>query len=228
MGCMLGIAMGYSRFHRGTVRWLTLFYMLLLLPLQWTWVIDQQASLEEQLASVNGRLLFSLGNFFMRRSIEDPFFFVALMSVAFWVLSSWAGFTLARNQNYLGAVLPSTLGLLIIQNYDNAVTGRLWFIALFAFVALLLLGRLNYLQRMRSWQARRVFLSPDSQVDLTSSMAIAAGVIILVSWSVPASISSLNSAVERWDRMTKPWREFTQELDTAFDALEVNGRREVG
>ena len=149
MGACIGIAMGYSRFQRGTVRWLTFLYMLLLLPLQWTWVIDQQASLEEQLASVSGRLLFSLGNFFMRRSIEDPFFFVAIMSVAFWVISSWAGFALVRNQNYLGAVLPSTIGLLIIQNYDNAVTGRLWFIALFAFVALLLLGRLNYLQHMQ-------------------------------------------------------------------------------
>ncbi len=223
IGCLIGVAMGYSRFQRGTVRWLTLFYMLIMLPLQWTWMIDQQASLEEQLASVSGRLFFSLGNFFMRRPIEDPFFFIAVMSVTFWVISSWAGFTFVRNQNYLGAVLPSAIGLLVIQNYDNAVSGRLWFIAFFAFIALLLLGRLNHLQNMKAWQTRRVFLSPDSQVDLTSSMAIAAGLIIIVSWTIPASVSSLNSAVERWNRMTKPWREFTQEMDNAFDALKSTG-----
>jgi len=223
IGCLIGIAMGYSQFQRGTVRWLTFLYMLIMLPLQWTWVIDQQASLEEQLASVHGRLIFSLENFFMRRSIEDPLFFIMIMSIAFWVISSWAGFALVRNQNYLGAVLPSAIGLLIIQTYDNAVLGRLWFIAFFAFTALLLLGRLNHLQNMKAWQTRRVFLSPDSQVDFTSSMAIAAGVIILVSWSVPASISSLNSAVARWNQLTKPWREFTQELNTAFDALKSTG-----
>ena len=225
IGFVIGVAMGYSRFQRRTVRWLTFLYMIVLLPLQWTWMIDQQASLEEQLNSVSGRWFLSLGNFFTHRSVEDPLFFVVVVSLTFWVISSWAGFALVRNQNYLGAVLPSTIGLLVIQNYDNTVSGRLWLIGLFAFVALLLLGRLNYLQNMRSWQARRVFFSPDSHIDLTSSMAIVAGAIIIVSWTVPASVSSLNAAVENWNRITNPWREFTHNINNAFDALKSTGNR---
>jgi len=223
LGCLIGMAMGYSRFQRRTTRWLTFAYMLMILPLQWIRVIDQQASLDEQLSSISGRLFFSLGNFFTRSPIEDPLFFVVVMSLAFWVISSWAGFALVRDQNYLGTVLPSAVGLLIIQNYDNAVPERLWAIALFALVALLLLGRLNYLQNMKSWRARRVFLSPDSRIDLTSSMAVAAGVIIIISWNIPASVSSLNSAVENWNRITRPWREFTQKINNAFDALKSTG-----
>jgi transglutaminase-like putative cysteine protease len=224
---IVGTALGYSRFHRSTVRWLTFFYMLLLLPLIWTLVIDQDTSLEEQFLSVAGRLFFSASDFLARRPVEDPLFFVAIMSIAFWIISSWSGFTLVRNQNYLGAVLPSAVGLLIIQNYDNVNTSRLWFLAFFAFVALLLLGRLQFLQNKLSWLQRRVFVSPDNNIDLTSSMAVAAGLIIIVAWTAPASLSSLESAAKTWNKLTRPWHEFTDRMENAVSALEskVNTRR---
>ena len=220
LGFVIGAALGYSHFRRGTVRWLTFIYMLILLPLQWTLVIDQQASLEEQFASVAGRLFFSTSDFFARQPVEDPIFFVALMSITFWIISSWAAFTLVRNQNYLGAVLPAAIGLIIIQNYDSSIPGRLWFLAFFGFIALLLLGRLQHLQNKISWRARRIFLSPDNSVDLTSSMAIAAGLIIVVAWTVPASLTSMKSAVKAWTQITRPWREFTDRMENAVSALE--------
>ena len=220
LGYVVGTALGYSRFERRTAGWLTFIYMLIMLPLQWTLIIDQQASLEEQLSSVAGRLFFSTSDFLARRPVEDPIFFVAVMSIVFWIISSWTGFVLVRNQNYLGAVLPSAIGLIIIQNYDDVSAGRLWFLAFFALMALLLLGRLQFLQNKRSWRERRVFLSPDNSVDLTSSMAIAAGLLIIVSWTIPASLSSLNSAVKTWNRITRPWHEFSQKMETAVSALE--------
>jgi len=227
IGYVVGAALGFSQFQRRTVRWLTFFYMLIMLPLQWTLVIDQQVSLEEQLASVAGRLFFSTSDFFAQRPVEDPFFFVAIMTIAFWIISSSAGFQLTRRQNYLAAVLPSAIGLLIIQSYDNSVQGRVWILAFFAFIALLLLGRLNFLENQKSWRERRVFLSPDNSLDLTTTMAIAAGLIIVVSWTVPASISSLDSAVKTWNRFTRPWRDLTQNMENAVEALESpsGGRR---
>ncbi len=219
-GFVIGIALGYSTFHRGTTRWLSFFYMLILLPLQWTLVIDQSASLEEQLLSVGGRLFFSTSDFLARRPVDDPLFFVAVMSIAFWIISSWAGFTLVRNQDYLGAVLPAAIGIIVIQNYDHAIPGRLWFLAFFAFIALLLLGRLHFLQNKQSWRERRIFLSPDNSVDLTSSMAIAAGLIIILAWTTPGSLSSIKAAVKTWNRVTRPWHEFTQKMENAVSALE--------
>ncbi len=228
MGFVIGTTLGYSTFSRRTVRWLTFFYMLVLLPLEWTLVIDQNASLEEQFASVGGRLYFALVEFFARQPVEDPFFFVALMSIAFWMISSWAGFTLVRNQNYLGAILPTAIGLIIIQNYDSGAPGRLWFLAFFAFIALLLLGRLQFLQNKQSWRERRIFLSPDNSVDLTSSMAVAAGLIIIFAWTVPASLSSMQSAVKTWNRVTKPWQQFTQRMENAVSALESPSGGKIG
>jgi transglutaminase-like putative cysteine protease len=228
MGFVVGTALGYSTFQRRTVRWLTFIYMIILLPLQWTLVIDQHASLEEQFASVGGRLYFAIVEFFARQPVDDPLFFVALMSITFWIISSWAGFTLVRNQNYLGAVLPSAIGLIIIHNYDSGVAGRIWFLAFFAFIALLLLGRLHFLQNKISWRERRIFVSPDNSVDLTSSMAIAAGLVIVIAWTVPASLSSVNSAVKVWNRATKPWHEFTERMENAVSALESPSGGKIG
>ncbi|MGE5641371.1 MAG: transglutaminase domain-containing protein [Byssovorax cruenta] len=225
---VVGMALGYSRFSRRLSQWLSAIYMGIMLPLQWTLMIDQRASLEEQLLSVAGRLFFSTSDFLGRRPVEDPLFFVVVMTIAFWFISAWAGFALVRNQNYLNAVLPAAIGLLIIQNYDRIRPGRLWFIAFFAFVALLLLGRLNFLQNRKSWRERRIFLSPDNSLELTSSMAVAAGLIILVSWSVPASLSSWSSAVRTWDKLTKPWHNFTDNMENAVSALEAPSGAKAG
>ncbi len=220
MGFIVGSALGYSTLPRPITRWLNFFYMLMLLPLQWTLAMDQKTSLEEQLLSVGGRLFFSTSDFLARRPVEDSLFFVAVMCIAFWVMSSLSSFTLVRNQDYLGAILPAAIGLMIIQNYDNTIAGRLWFLAFFAFIALLMLGRLQFLQNKRSWRERRIFLSPDTTVDLTSSMAVAAGLIIIMAWTAPGTISSMKSAVRTWNQLTRPWTEFREKMENAVSALE--------
>jgi len=220
MAFVIGAGCGYSSLPRRTTRWLSLFYMLCLLPLQWIRVIDQQVGLEEQLTSVGGRLLFSISEFFTRRPVEDPLFFIAIMSVAFWVLSASAGFHLTRHQNFLAVTIPSTLGILVIQNYDNAVTSRLWVLAFFALVALFLLGRLNFLQEQKRWREKRVFLSPENSIDLTSSMAIAAGLIILTAWTMPSSFMRIDSVRRVWNQITKPWNDFTDRMENAVSALD--------
>jgi transglutaminase-like putative cysteine protease len=220
MGFVIGIAGGYSAHPRRTVRWLSFFYLITLLPLQWTRVIDQQVQLEEQLISVLGRLLFSFSEFFSRRPVEDPLFFVAIMCVAFWVLSASAGFHLTRHQNFLTSIVPSAIGILIIQNYDNAISSRVWVLAFFILFALLLLGRLNFLAEQKQWREKRVFLSPENSLDLTSSMAIAAGLLIITAWTVPSSFMRIDSVRRAWNQITRPWNDFTDRIENAVSALD--------
>jgi len=220
MGIILGLALGYSQFKRKTTRWVSFGYMLMILPLIWTRVIDEQVEFEERLLSVGGRLLYSISEFFARRPVEDPLFFVAIMSITFWVIGASAGFNLTRRQNFLAAVLPSAIGILVIQHYYNSVPGRVWILAFFIFIALFLLGRLNFLMDQKQWRERRVFLSPENSLDLTSSMAIAAGLIIIFAWTTPLSITRIDTVRQAWNRITKPWTNFTQRMENAVSALE--------
>jgi transglutaminase-like putative cysteine protease len=214
---VVGMALGYSQFSRRVSQWLSFLFMVLMLPLQWTLIIDQNVSLEGQLTSVAGRLFFSITDFFARRPVEDPLFFVVIMTIAFWFISSWAGFALVRNQNYLAAVIPCAIGFMTIQAYDRT---HLWILAVFAFIALLLLGRMHYLKNRESWRERRIFLSPDTSLELTSSMAVAAGLLIIVSWTIPASLSSWNSAAHTWNKLTRPWQDFQENMKNAVSALQ--------
>ena len=220
MGAAIGLALGYSQFARKNARWISFGYMVIMLPLMWTRVINDQVELDERLLSVGGRLLYSISEFFSRRPVEDPLFFVAIMSITFWVMSASAGFSLTRHQNFLAAVLPSAIGMLVIQHYDNGVASRIWFLGFFTFIALFLLGRLNFLQDQRNWRARRVFLSPENSIDLTSSMAIAAALLIVTTATIPISFTSNATVREAWDRITKPWTDFTDRMQNAVSALE--------
>ena len=219
-GMTIGLALGYSRFKIRTAGWLSFIYMLILLPLQWTLVIDQRVSLEEQFASLWGRLYYSVSELIAQRPVEDPVFFVAAMSVAFWVVSASAGFSLTGRQNYLRAVIPSAIGILVIQHYDNAVAGRIWGLAVFTFLALLLLGRMYQLQTRDSWRSRRVFFSSENNLDLAGGMSALAATLILASFLVPASRAGFEDAIQTWNRITQPWRNFTERLENAVSAVD--------
>jgi len=220
IGFTVGMALGYTRFSPRLSRFISFLYMIIFLPLQWTLIIDQTASLEEQFLSVGGRLFVSYSDFFARRPVEDPIFFITLITFGFWIIGSSAAFQLVRKQNYLASVIPSAIVLIFIQSYDNRLEGRVWIIAFFAFMSLLLLGRLNHLANKQSWRERRIFLSPDNNVDLTSIMTVAAALIIFIAWTPPASLSSLDSAIQTWHKITRPWRDFTDRMENAVSALE--------
>src|SRR4030095_4594529 len=220
LGLIIGLALGYSHFKPRTARWLSFGYMALLLPIIWIRVIDEEVAVDERLLSIGGRLIFSIGEFFARRPVDDPLFFIAIMSIAFWVISASAGFNLTRRQNFLSAVLPSAIGILVIQHYDNLFTGRLLFLAVFIFIALCLLGRLTFLQNQQQWRERRIFLSPENSLDLTTSMTIAAALLIFAAWTVPLSISRVETLRETWKQITKPWTDFTKRMENAVSALE--------
>ena len=228
MAYFIGLALGYSQFRPRTARWLSFFYMIVLLPLQWTTIFDKDIAIEERLLSVGGRLIFSTGEFFARKPVEDPLFFLAAMSIAFWAISASAGFRLTREQHFLAVVLPAATGLLILQHYDNRIAGRLWFLGAFFFGALFLLGRLNFLRDKKHWQQKRVFLSPENGVDLTSGIGVAAALIIILAWSTPLSITQVDSLRKAWTEITKPWERFTNRMENAVSALESTSNTQQG
>lgn len=219
MGATVGLALGYSVISQRKARWLSFFYMATLLPLQWTTVIEGSVALDEKLVSVGGRIIFSISELASSRPVEDPLFFIALMSIVFWTISASAAYQLTRRQNFIRAILPSFVGILIIQYYDNALNARMWLLAFFMLLALLLLGRLNFLSEQKRWQANDIFLSPESRSDLYSGLIIAAGALIVIAWLAPPSLMKIETARRVWNQISKPWAEFTDRFENAVSAL---------
>ncbi|MBN1452195.1 MAG: transglutaminase domain-containing protein [Anaerolineales bacterium] len=220
LGIILGLALGYSQFKRGTVGWLVLGYSIVLIPWQMTLAIEGDVLLSERLASIGGRLLFSLEQFFRREIVTDGLLFVAAISTLVWFLSIVSGYWWTRYNNYLVAVLPGGIFTLIIHLYDWLYAARAWVLGAYILWALFLLGRLHYLRNRELWRSKRVFQMQESEFDITRGMMILATIFVFVAWTVPASAAGWQSAREYWYRITKPWRDVQEWFSNAVEVLE--------
>jgi transglutaminase-like putative cysteine protease len=173
--------------------------------------------MRERLAEVGGRLLSCMGLFVQGKPVEDPLFFVAFVSLLFWVIGVAAGYWLARHNHFAAAALPAGIGLLIVQAYDHYEPRRMWWLATYLLFALLLLGRLYYLDARAVWKRRRVFTTSDTELDVSNGLMATAVLIVVVAWLLPVSISSMESAAHTWDSITRPFRE---RFSNAVSALE--------
>lgn len=219
-GICLGLALGLSQFKSISITWLIVGYSIILVPWQMTLAIEGDVLLSERLVSVGGRLLFALGQFFRREIVEDSLLFVAAISTLVWFLSMASGYWWTRHNNYLVAVLPGGIFMLIIHLYDWAFPARAWVLGGYILWALFLLGRLHYMQNRELWRSKRVFQMQEAEFDLTRGMAIAAVIFVFVAWSFPASAAGWESARVYWHRITKPWREVQEWLSNAVEVLE--------
>ena len=228
LGIFLGLALGYSHFKRLTVIALTAGYSVMLIPWQLTLVIHQDVLLSERLVSVGGRLYFALAQFFLREPVEDGLLFVAFISTLIWFICLASGYWWTRHENYLAAILPGGIFTLIIHLYDQVFSSRIWIVAIYLFLTIILLGYLYNLKNRASWQERRIFQVQGSSFDLTRGVVVAAALFIFVAWTVPASRAGLDSAIRTWKRLTEPWRDVQEWFSNAVESLEAPVVRRTG
>jgi transglutaminase-like putative cysteine protease len=219
LGLILGLALGFSHFKRRAVIWLTVGYSIILIPWQLSLVIEDEL-LSSRLASLGGRLYFALVQFFQREPVQDGLLFVAFISTLVWFMSIASGYYWTRHKNYIAAILPGGIFTLVIHLYDQAFTSRVWLLAVYLLLALLLLGHQYYLRNRESWRERRVFLMQESTFDLTRGMVIAASLFVFVAWTVPASQAGLDAAERAWERVTEPWRDVQEWFSNAVESLQ--------
>ncbi len=217
-GTVLGLALGLSEHKRRIIIWFVIDYTLALLPWQMTHAVEDDFPLAGKLLDVGRILITSLDQFILRQPVKDSLFFVAIVSFVFWIISLCAGYWLVRHQNVLAAILPSGIGILFIQVYDNFVPYTSWWLAVFLLVTLLLLGRHYYLLHQDDWKKRRVFVSEESWTNILGSLFTTAALAIVIAWILPTSLSALQSAANSWNRFTKPIRERLSNAVTSLNA----------
>jgi transglutaminase-like putative cysteine protease len=217
LGIALGLALGLSRFKRRAVIWLVIGYSAILLPWQLTASMDPKESALEHLISLGGRLLLSLQQFSTRRPVGDYLFFVALVSIGYWLIAVTAGYFLTRQGDSPRAVVPAAIAMLVVQIYDPHQAVRLWIPAVFVFLALLLQGRMYYVSNHANWKHGRVLITADAALNLNRQLVTAAAAAVMISWFFPASLKEMKTVSDFLDQATRPIRE---RLSYAFSAVE--------
>ena len=214
-GLLLGLALGVSRFKGAGVFWLACGYSLAVIPLVAGWILYQKTPWMERMLSLGGRLGHSLFLVFTSQKVQDTGLFVIFAGLGLWVISLLAGYALARRGDFAIAVIPSGLVLFIIQLYDSHVGDRVIILALYAFLCLVLLGRLTYVRKRQVWKQQRVSLSAESWTDLNLAIPVTALVLIFLAWIAPVPGRPLVAARVAWENITRPLETLRQDLGNA-------------
>jgi transglutaminase-like putative cysteine protease len=215
LGSILGLALGASQFGRRSIFWLAAAYTIVVVP--WRLAGAFQAELLLARLSAEGQtVLISLGQFFGRQDVDDPFLFVATASLGFWLISLVSSYWLIRNGRVLPALVLGGAAIIIVQAYADYQPHGSWWLAVFVLVAVLLGGRVHYLNSEGDWARRRIFINEESWPNILGSLLITAASVILIAWILPTSGRGLHTAAETWRSIGDPIRE---RLSNAFVSL---------
>jgi transglutaminase-like putative cysteine protease len=219
LGSCLGLALGISQFQWRGLSWLIIGYTLVVLPAQLSGIITSEKTALGQLASFGGRLVVSFAFLFGGKAIEDHLFFVTLMSTLFWAIGIYTGYRVMRRRAILPVLFPSIVPILIIQYYDGYNPDRIWELAIYFFIALLLIGRINFLRNHEQWEQHQVLAGSEPEFDLNKNMVIAAAIIIMAAWSLPTPAVVLPEAARIWRNISQPFDNTRQRINDALAAL---------
>ena len=220
IGACVGLALGASRFRDVWTRWLGLGYTLTVVPYQMTVLSELDSTFGEKLAELGLRIGVSLQTVSRGQTLDDPILFILFITLTFWLVGLVSGYRLARHWDSLTALLPSGLVILVIQIYDSSEKARIWLLAFYLFLSLLVLGRIYFLQNRTTWREKRVLQKPETAHDLSNGLMKAAALVVLVTWALPLSLSSLKSAAEFWQEFTRPLRPIREDIARALDPLD--------
>ena len=150
---------------------------------------------------------------------KDSLLFLIVVFSLYWVLSIHAGWAFTRCGDGWLAILPSGFALFLIQIMDLAVSSKAAFLGVYIFLCLILVARVTFLHRSKQWQARRTALPPHISVDLIRYTIMAAFLIVVLAWTIPALAKAMPLAKRAWRPVRSAWVEYTKEFENAFSSL---------
>jgi transglutaminase-like putative cysteine protease len=228
LGTILGLVLGVSQFGRRSLRWLIAGYSLTLIPWQLMRTIVGEKTAIGQLASLGGRVAMSFWTLFNGQEVKDSLFFVSIMCITFWVLSLFSAYRLMRHPNIFAVIFPSTIPLLIIQYYDGYNAKRIWMLAFYFFIAIMLIGRMNLLRNRERWKEKRVFAGADPEFDIGRGLVIVGASIILFAWAIPTPAAAIPVAARAWKGINQPFENTRKRLEDALAALSGSSNASSG
>ncbi len=218
-GVLLGLGLGASQFRPVVVFWLAFGYTITLISLVTAGVFYQKIPWLERILNLSGRLGTSLFQFTSAQQVPDTILFVIFAGLGFWLVSVLAGFSLTNRGDFVSSVLPSGIILFVIQLYNSGVGDSVIILAIFAFLSLLLLGRLTYVRKRLFWKAQRVSFSAESWTDINIAIPVAALVLVIVAWLTPATGRPVVAAKVAWENITRPLEKLRHDLSNAVFGL---------
>ncbi len=221
MGAVLGLVLGISRFRGGVVSILVALYSLVVIPFTLAGFLLPGNPWLERMSLLGIRLLESLGIVAAGEPLEDPFLLLFVFTTGFWFIGLSSGYWLSRKGNFLGAVLPSGIIILVLLMFDSRGISGTILTFLFIFLVLLLLGRMNYTHKKESWRSWSVFPTGEARTDINLTILVGTVILVITAWLLPVSSRHIPLFRVWWQGITRLWQR-NENLNNIFAGLDVD------
>ncbi len=219
LGTITGLALGQSRFRLRLVILFGLVYGFFFIGWQFGNTLDKDLPWKERILALISRAGHVIDQIVAQRSVTDSILFILIMAALFWLLSLAAGFTLTRHGNGWWAILPVGLALFTIHYFDQSITRRSLYLAVYVFFALILAARAAYLHNRLRWKQNQVSLPPHLGLDFIRFALIVVTLVVLISWTFPAIASSVPVVAQAAQPIRQKWAELRGRWNNAFASL---------
>lgn len=91
---------------------------------------------------------------------------------------------------------------------------------LFFFLAILLAGRLNFLQNRKRWREKRIFVGDEPISDLTRGLLLLASLVILLAWSAPTPAAAIPAVARLWKEINQPFEKTRARFNDLLASLQ--------
>jgi len=218
-GLIIGLLLGVSRFKIRGVRVIGLGYMVVLFCWQWLSFMEFPEDVNyigTKFLILGNRIGIGIGELFANRPIEDPLFFIALLSIPYCLAAIFSGYQLTRYSNGIAAILPG--GILMLSIFVNLYTEKdySWLFAVYIFFSIVLLGRQKFIVDKKGWYRDRIQFSSETGSDLNNIVMASAALVIFLVWTVPKALPFIKEAKADWDRTSNELWGDNEQLDSFF------------
>jgi transglutaminase-like putative cysteine protease len=208
LGTVVGVCLGTSKFKG----WVPVLVLL--------WDLYKDIPWLDRLISLGSQLADSMVELVTGQPVRDSTLFIVFMCVVYWVITLTGGYNLMRSGNFTAAILPAGIVMTIIQLFDMRQGDHVYVLAVYGFLSLLLLGRVNYVRKRNRWKEARVLVSTESITDMNVIFAATALLLVVLAWVAPVSGRPLTSARILWENITRPIRERQEDLNRTIQSLQ--------
>lgn len=243
LGVLAGLALAKSRFSNRTAFFLALIYGLFVVTFLVGRSLPGDLEWRERIVDMVSRQLTWLGKAVTQSSSRDGLIFIVQTSGIFWFLGVSAAWYTFRNYRVWRVVLPSGLVLLSVIYYYFGPKPLVYFLALYALLALIYIARTYLTSQERSWKAASVRYEKGIRFSFLQASFLAALIALGVAWGLPAA--GANAAVsdalgetgwndtwkgfqDNWTRLFASLRSYgTTTTDPFRNTLSLGGPRTV-
>jgi len=181
-----------------------------------TLVLPDVLTFEEKLVVLFERVWAWANIVLVGGSGTDNLIFVLQLCAVMWLIAYIAGWSIYRQHQVWGALVPT--GCTILLNLFYAAPQSGLYIGMFILSAMLLLVRLNLQSMEQSWRRTAVGYSPDISLDFLWYGALVTLILMVMVWILPASPPG-PAWLEFLEPLQSPWQSFEDQFNRLFSSL---------